>query len=307
MDSSKFGEDLARKASLVSDLASHDFDWPDLSGLNIFFSGMGSSTFAAGAISNLFNANGINSHTTLASNPNPPQAQTNSAFIAISASGNSIETSLAFDNAKGFKEKLFLTNSLSSSNQKTIYLAAGHEEGGVASLTYVATLISLLKLAEDLGVVTNVRDSILKASDAIDDIYSRRHDWLPVLANDAISEDGTYFVAPQHRISSAHQSALMLREGPRIPADSCETGDWSHVDVYLTKTQDYRLLLFPGSPWESQLFDWCGKRKTKVVTIGFENERAVNAFRYKNDDDEIVRLLTETTYAENLAQYLWRE
>ena len=48
----------------------------------------------------------------------------------------------------------------------------------------------------------------------------------------------------------------MLREGPRRPAVGCETGDWSHVDVYLTKTTDYRLLVFAGSPWEEQMAEW---------------------------------------------------
>ena len=38
----------------------------------------------------------------------------------------------------------------------------------------------------------------------------------------------------------------MVREGPRRAADGCETGDWNHVDVYLTKTLDYRALMFTG-------------------------------------------------------------
>ena len=45
----------------------------------------------------------------------------------------------------------------------------------------------------------------------------------------------------------------MLREGPRLPAYGCETADWSHVDVYLTKTTDYRMLLLAGSRWEAEL------------------------------------------------------
>ena len=42
----------------------------------------------------------------------------------------------------------------------------------------------------------------------------------------------------------------MLREGPRRAAIASETGEWSHVDVYLTKTLDYRMLLLPGSRYE---------------------------------------------------------
>ena len=38
----------------------------------------------------------------------------------------------------------------------------------------------------------------------------------------------------------------MIREGPRRQAVACETGDWAHVDVYLTRTLDYRAIVFAG-------------------------------------------------------------
>ena len=60
----------------------------------------------------------------------------------------------------------------------------------------------------------------------------------------------------------------MLREGPRLAAVGCETGDWSHVDVYLTKTTDYRLLVFAGSGWEPQLAEWTTARGSTVVGVG---------------------------------------
>ena len=67
---------------------------------------------------------------------------------------------------------------------------------------------------------------------------------------------------------SARQGALMLREGPRRLAVACESGDWSHVDVYLTKTTDYLMLLFPGSRWEDQLLRWTTERASTVVAVG---------------------------------------
>ncbi len=60
----------------------------------------------------------------------------------------------------------------------------------------------------------------------------------------------TYLIAPAERLSSALQSALMLREGPRLPAAATETGDWLHVDVYLSKRPGYTALLFPGSRYD---------------------------------------------------------
>ncbi len=60
----------------------------------------------------------------------------------------------------------------------------------------------------------------------------------------------------------------MVREGPRRAADGCETGDWNHVDVYLTKTLDYRALLFTGSRFDDEARRWMAERRSHVVTVG---------------------------------------
>ena len=97
----------------------------------------------------------------------------------------------------------------------------------------------------------------------------------------------------------------MLREGPRLPAVGCETGDWSHVDVYLTRTTDYRMLLLGGSRWEAQLLDWTTQRGSTVVAVGAEVAGATSTLRYPHDDVDDVRLLTETLVAELLAAHAW--
>ena len=89
----------------------------------------------------------------------------------------------------------------------------------------------------------------------------------------------------------------MLREGPRIPAYPCETGDWSHVDVYLTRSTDYRMLLLAGSRWEDELLRWTGERGSTVVAVGAEVEGAAYSLRYAGDEDDDVRLLGEVLVA----------
>ncbi len=76
-----------------------------------------------------------------------------------------------------------------------------------------------------------------------------REAWLP-RAVELLAGGAIHVLAPAERIGSAEQSALMLREVARVPAYACETGDWSHVDVYLTKRPAYRALLLPGSAYE---------------------------------------------------------
>jgi len=305
MDPIKFGEDLARKAELTYLLATKEFDWPDLSGQSLVFIGMGSSSYAAQAIVNRLQNLGHNSIFSLASNPFPPKSSDDKTLIAISATGSSIETETAFDNATGFRSKIWLTNSLKRPKD-SVAMQAGIERGEVASLTYLATHMALLRLCEQLGYISNLERSFLLAAEAISDIYDRKEQWLPQLVEHISSPFGTFFIAPSDRICSAQQSALMMRECPRLPAFACETGDWAHVDVYLTKTLDYRAVLFPGSVWEDQFFNWTRQREAKVVTIGFEHQSAATALRYKNDADAIVQLLAEVTFFEVLAQKIWQ-
>ncbi len=304
MDPIKFGHDLARKADLAHTLSTQKYAWPDLSGQSLVFVGMGSSAFAAQSMVTRLQACGGDATFTLASNPTPPQASTAKTLIAISASGNSVETNAAFDTATGYKEKIWLTNAAERGSH-TVAMHAGEESGGVASLTYLSTHIALLRFFESLGCISGLDKTIEAAAVAIADIYGSKETWLPELINHVKSPAGSYFIAPADRLCNAQQSSLMMREAPRLPSVACETGDWSHIDVYLTKTLDYRAILFPGSQWEDQLFKWTQERGSKVLTIGFDHPHASSSLRYKNDSDSLVRLLAETTYAEVLAQHLW--
>jgi glutamine---fructose-6-phosphate transaminase (isomerizing) len=97
----------------------------------------------------------------------------------------------------------------------------------------------------------------------------------------------------------------MIREGPRRPATACETGDWAHVDVYLTRTLDYRALLFPGSRYDAQALEWLRERRSTVVAVGADVPGAAATVRYPGDDDPDVALLTEVLVAELVAARWW--
>jgi hypothetical protein len=99
----------------------------------------------------------------------------------------------------------------------------------------------------------------------------------------------------------------MLREGPRRFAVGCESGDWAHVDVYLTKNTDYRLLVFAGSSWEDGITEWTLPRSTTVVSVGGDFPGAAHVLRYPHDDVDDVRLLTEVLVPELGAARLWTD
>jgi hypothetical protein len=97
----------------------------------------------------------------------------------------------------------------------------------------------------------------------------------------------------------------MVREGPRRAATACETGDWAHVDVYLTRTLDYRALLFPGSRYDGQAMEWIRERGSTVLAVGADVPGATGVIRYRGDDDPDVALLSETLVAELVAAAWW--
>jgi glutamine---fructose-6-phosphate transaminase (isomerizing) len=106
-------------------------------------------------------------------------------------------------------------------------------------------------------------------------------------------------------MSSALQGALMLREVPRRQADACETGDWSHVDVYLTKTMDYRALVFPGSRHDGEASRWMIERETTAVAVcrddGPAFTGAATSVVYPTGGHPLAALLVETLVPELVA------
>ncbi|MGC5012638.1 SIS domain-containing protein [Streptosporangium sp. DT93] len=223
-------------------------------------------------------------------------------------------------------------------------MLAGEERGGVSCRTFQHTLALLLALTARLtahptaqagltpdastarngltaqsdltpddptarsGLATPGRDVpglLLRTAEATTDLLDRRAEWLEGAAALLDGPHGVYTIAPAERLSSAEQSALMVREGPRRPADACETGDWAHVDVYLTKTLDYRAILFPGSRYDEQAMDWIRQRGSTVLTVGGDLPGGAASVRYRHDDDPEVALLTETLVAELVAARWW--
>jgi glucosamine 6-phosphate synthetase-like amidotransferase/phosphosugar isomerase protein len=187
-------------------------------------------------------------------------------------------------------------------------LDAGVEVSGVASKSFVATLVRLLELevllAGAAGELDELAARVDAAADAVDDLLARRASWIDDAVDELAGPHGTWLLSPLERWCSAMQGALMLREVPRRPAVGCETGEWSHVDVYLTKTLDYRALVFAGSPWDAQATDWLASRGSKFWAVGGELAGAARTLRYAGDTDPVVALLAEITVAELLAAAL---
>jgi fructoselysine-6-P-deglycase FrlB-like protein len=263
--------------------------------------GMGSSQFAAQTAAALLRARGVDAHVELASAARPFPPSADAVAIGISASGTSAETVEALARHHGTSRTIALTNyperELAAHADVVLPMLAGREEGGIACRSFQATLAILHLLA---GVAA---DDLRPAAVAAQALVDGRGAWLDELLA-LIGEGPVYAIAPYERLSSALQSALMFREAPRIAADGCETGDWLHVDLYLTKFPPYRALLFTGSRYDGEVMTWARERASSIVAVGRTAEGAV--LHVPVPDDPLVAVLVETMVAELAASELWR-
>ena len=314
MDPKLFAADLAAKPAYLHALADALQRQPDAwqalpEPTRVIFVGMGSSHYAATVAAARLRAGGCDAIAEIASSDLLPAPMKGDVVIAISASGSSRETAAAIEHYRGHAPIALLTNTsdtdLARSVDVVVDMHAGFEAGGVACRSFQHTLIMLLALEDRLLGLGRLPDLVRKTALATEDLVSRIDEWLPQVREFLDGPDGIHVVAPARRISSAQQSALMLRECPRRVAVACETGDWSHVDVYLTKTTDYRLLLLAGSQWEPELLQWVRERGSTLVAVGADVADAKYSLRYEGDDDDDVRLLAEVAVCELLAADLW--
>jgi hypothetical protein len=268
--------------------------------------------------------------------------------VAVSATGRSAEVLAAVERYRGHGRLVAVTNAadspLAAVADVVVPLVAGVEVSGVSCRTFRHTFLVLAGLLGVVGGAGVGSASVGSGADvggadgagargaagagaggAVSDsrhlaawarasaesaaaLLEEATGWIDEATRLLLGPQGTWVLAPVERLSSAQQSSLMMREVPRRPAYASETGDWSHVDVYLSKTLDYRALLFAGSAWDEQAAEWMGGRGTTLVTVGPTPlaESAALSLRYPGDDREDVALIVETLVGELLAAS-WRD
>jgi glucosamine--fructose-6-phosphate aminotransferase (isomerizing) len=315
-DPRRFLADLEAKPSALRALAdglSIDGPWGSIeTPRRVVLVGMGSSWFAAQVGAARLRARGIDAVAERASADAAHPGGPGTLAIGISASGGTEETVSALrGHAERGSRTVALTNTAGSSLEadasSIVEMRAGPEEGGVACRSFQHTLALLLALEDALAGTDLAVSAVRRAAAATEDLLARRDVWLPNVRERLTATGQVFLIAPAERVSSAEQGALMLREGPRLVADACETGDWLHVDVYLTKPLDYRALLFAGSRFDDAVMGWVAERGSLVVAVGRDVPGAVSSLRYAGDDDPEVAMLTEVLVAELVAASVWAE
>ncbi len=308
-DPAAFLADLESVPALLRELAASfaDDPWRGVElDRRIVCIGMGSSRFAALPVAAMLRARGVDAIVERASASVVAPGGPGTLAIGISASGSTGETVEALGRHRDAgSATVAITNGedtpLAEVAERHLPMLASEEAGGVACRSFRHTLAILLASVDAGRAVLAVR----RAADASEDLLARRDAWLPGALSMLGATDPRFLIAPQARISSALQGALMFLEGPRQQADACETGDWLHVDVYLTKPMSYRAVLFAGSRFDADVARWIHDRGGRVLAVGARPDAEVDV-RYRGDDDADVALLTEVLVPELLAAEAWR-
>ncbi|MGZ4806629.1 MAG: SIS domain-containing protein, partial [Ilumatobacteraceae bacterium] len=228
MDAAAFLDDLEAKPAALLTLLEHRPQWPQLGEGPVVLTGMGSSWFAADIAARRLRRHGIVAVADLASVEATIPPSPDLTVIGISASGRSAETLALLGAHHGTSRTIALTNDTSTSmpTDHEVLMHAGVERGGVACRTYLHSLVALLALEERLaGVDLRLDERVRRTAAAIAYLLDRRDGWMPPVIDSIEGTEGLWLLAPAERLGSALQGALMVREGPRLPADGCETGD----------------------------------------------------------------------------------
>ena len=307
-----FIDDLNNLPNLVSSISQAKVWSKDSIEKNqfIYFVGMGSSYYAAQDVARQLRNNGYLAVAEIASAITPKSFPENSLVVAISASGNSVEVIKFLENLPANVHSVALTREADSKITKLVkevmLLPIKAETGGVSTWSYRATLIALFQLLEKLGIAPSVKETCLSAQKQLQKLLDSKNQWLESFMNLTTSNSGIWLMSPAERSGSALQGALMFREGPRVQADGCETGDWSHVDVYLTKSLDYKALMFTGSVWDQQAIEWLVNRNSSFGSIGSYSKGNIASINIE-DGDTLFKLLTELLIPELMSASLWNK
>lgn len=279
----------------------------------VWIAGMGSSAYAAQTVARHAQGQGLCVVAVAASARELPPPGTGT-LVAVSATGESQEVLRAVEPWAGSGRLIAVTDvpssSLAQRADAVVQLCGGDNPSGTSVTNFRTTLLVLTALLRHLGFSTPVPFDVAarEAAGRLRDLLDSHGQWVDPLTDLLRGPDGCRILAPAERESSARQGALMIREIPRRPAEGSETGEWSHVDLYLARTQDYRALIFTGSPWDAHAVEWLRRRRARFAAVGSPLEGAETVLPLSAGDGSwLVGALTETVVPELLAASWWQE
>ncbi len=276
---------------------------------SVVLAGLGSSRYAALAVESSFRAAGIVTVVEYASTSTPTPPALDRVLVAISASGSTRETVEAARRHRGLGRVIAVTNredsALTDAADIVLPLYAGDERSGVATRTFRATVAVLGLLARGWLVEPGARDALRPCVSALAQVIASKDDWLAEACDRLDGAPAIDVLADVADLGLASQAALMLREGPRLPAVAHDTGDWLHTAVYLA-FPGHRALLFAGAEADRAVVRTIHGRGGETVVVGASVGASAQSIAIARPDGSVSRAIVQSVVAELLAAELWR-
>lgn len=276
----------------------------------VLVTGLGSSRYAGMTVVQDLRASGIPAWTEPASAAASTRPSADTVVFAVSASGSTPEVVDAIRRHRATGAVVGVTNRpdspVAAEADVVLPLLAGHERAGLATRTYGATLAVLGLAAGRLGAGGPTPDDLREAVAALRRLHRGRGATVSRAADVLDGAPSIDVVAGPRRPGSAFQGALLLREGPRLPAVAHDATDWAHVAVY-TALPGHRAVVFTGSGADPEVVRTIARRGGESLTIGSRIPGAARTIGLPLADDAhpVARAIVEIAVVEILTAELW--
>jgi len=272
------------------------------------FIGLGSSHYAALAAAAGAWTAGLPAFAEYASTSTPIPLEETDALVAISASGRTREVVEAARRQRGRGRVIAVTNdgssALAEAANVVLPLFAGQEGAGIATRTFRGTIGVLAMLIDAWSGGADPAAKLGSTVDALRAILDASDGWVGSAAELLDRATSIDVLADASDMALAHQAALMLREAPRIPAQTHDTADWLHTAVYQA-WPGHRALLFRGSAADAEVVSTIRRRGGETVVVGPPVDGAALSIDTPQLAGPFERAIVLSVVAELLSLELW--
>jgi glucosamine--fructose-6-phosphate aminotransferase (isomerizing) len=177
----------------------------------------------------------------------------NDLVIAISQSGESVETLRVTEALRDHPHLIALTNNPESPMAKLAHLSldmAAGEEAAISTKTYTNALALVLLLAKALAGrdLAPLQGRLERISEEMDTAARAGHAGIAHAAEALRDARALYFISRGPSLAAAAQAALTFQEGVHIPAVWMSGGEFRHGPMELAGAGNFAVLFAPEGP-----------------------------------------------------------
>lgn len=258
----------------------------------LVFTGMGTSYFSPLIIQYKLSEIGIDSVIYEAGellHYNLSAIRKDSLLIAISQSGESIETKRVVESVKKKVKIVSITNNFESyiarNSDYILPLCAGYEES-ITTKTYSNTLAVLLMFLSALAKnnISETESKIVECSVYLEEFLKTGQKKVKEMASFFKSPIFLHFISRGSSMTAAYQAALIFNEGVRLYTDALPAGSFRHGPFELVGNGHYAVFLVPKERTYNLLMNMvkeASRLGSKILLLTDEEQKDMDANVYQ--------------------------